>query len=76
MPNRYHIRRRWIDEAGGFWSWTVTLNGGVRPVCVARTYDRAADYVKRKLKRQAEQWRCALRVGLHPTSRSRHNEQY
>ncbi len=54
MPNHYTIRRTWTDKAGGFWSWAVTLNGGKRPVCIARTFNRASEYVTRKLKRQAE----------------------
>ena len=54
MPNHYTIRRTWTDKAGGFWSWAVTLNGGKRPVCITRTFNRASEYVTRKLKRQAE----------------------
>jgi len=51
---RYQIRRQWIDKAGGFFAWTVALNGGTRPVCIARTWARAFSYVNKKLKQQTE----------------------
>lgn len=45
---RYKLAYQQIARLGRNY-WTVTLNGGKRPVCIAQTWGGALNYINRKL---------------------------